>query len=192
MNIIHSADGKLTGAATYPVSPETLVSLPVRGTVTGTADGLLARLTLAGSAANRTVAVGMALTLTLDPVGLRLVGPLSGSLSRGLDTVALQERVTLALPAPMDGTWNLRFQLTQAGRAVDGTALLTLANGVEHTLVTHGRTTGQGVILTLSGAPTDPTARALRMRTTITPLADGWARLESLSATAYGQSLLWP
>lgn len=44
------------------------------------------------------------------------------------------------------------------------------------------------VVLSLAGAPA---SNAIKIKTTITPLEGGWARLESFSGTGYGQRLGW-
>jgi C1A family cysteine protease len=191
LNMLHDSDGKLTGTAAYRVAPDTLITMPIRGRVADAADGVVAQLALVGADAARTVAVCLALDLTVDRAGARLVGPLTGSVSAAGVTTPLNAVVALALPVPMDGTWTLRFQLAPAGKAVTGTALLTLSNGVGYAFVASGRLSGEAVVLALSGAPADPAAKGFRLRATITPLAGGWARLESFSALGYGQALAW-
>jgi hypothetical protein len=91
----------------------------------------------------------------------------------------------------MDGTWTLRFQLAQTGRSVAGTALLALSNGVDHAFAVQGRTSGVTAALSLVGVPADAAAKAIEIRTTVTPLEGGWARLENFSGRGYGQTLGW-
>lgn len=84
------------------------------------------------------------------------------------------------------------WDLISRGRASSGTAVLTLANGAEYLFTAAGRAAaGQDLVLRLSGAPTDPAAKAIRIKSTVSPLEAGWARLEGSSATGYGQSLSW-
>ena len=91
----------------------------------------------------------------------------------------------------MDGTWSLAFDLAQDAESSTGSALLTLANGVEYLFTLRGRRAGQTVILNLAADPSDPAAHSIRIRTTMTPLEGDWARLDAFSATGYGQSLRW-
>lgn len=37
----------------------------------------------------------------------------------------------------------------------------------------------------------DPAAKATKIRTTITPLEGGWARIETFSGKGYGQTVSW-
>ena len=46
-------------------------------------------------------------------------------------------------------------------------------------------------VLTLSGSPSDPASKAIAIKTTVTPLEGGWARLESFAGRGYGQALGW-
>jgi hypothetical protein len=75
---------------------------------------------------------------------------------------------------------------------VTGTALLTLSNGVDYGFTVKGKTGANGTTLpTLACTPASPAAKAIKIKTTITPLEGGWARLESFSARGYGQTLAW-
>ena len=99
--------------------------------------------------------------------------------------------MTLDLPAAMDGTWALRFYLTQGARIVTGTALLILANGVDFLYSLRGRLAGHATVLTLAGHAADPPPPAIQIRTTVETLEGGQAGLRALSGTAYGQVLAW-
>ena len=192
MSLVHDPMGRLSGTATYAVGKASAVSLSVRGTVKGSpGGGVTLRGFLAGANPERTVSVALALRLTVDATGGQLVGPINGSVaSNGLSTPVAAD-VALPIAAPMDGTWTLRLQLDRAGRAVTGTARLTLANGVGYAYAVRGKATGQVTVLSLAGDPTDPLAKAVRIRVGITPLAGGWARLEMLAGSGYGQALVW-
>jgi hypothetical protein len=132
------------------------------------------------------------MNLTVDTANRQLTGPMTGSVKSGGVTTAVKQNLALDIPPPMDGTWTLAFQLTQSGTAVTGTALLTLSNGVDYAFAVKGKTGANGTaVLTLTGDKTDPAAKAIKIRTTITPLEGGWARIETFSGRAYGQTVAW-
>jgi hypothetical protein len=191
MDLLHEPSGRLTGLATLAVGKAMAVHLPVKGSVKGAAGGIVLKGSLAGADPTQAVKVALALRLTVDPVLRQLVGQITGSIRNNGSTTPVTADVALAIPAPMDGTWTLWFQLDPVRRGVTGTARLTLANGVEYAYLAAGRSAGQGVVLSLVGAPGDSGARAIRMRVSITPLAGGWARLEGVSGGGYGQTLVW-
>jgi hypothetical protein len=127
--------------------------------------------------------------LAVDTNNRRLVSPLTGRVKSSGETTPVNQNLALDIPPPMDGTWSLAFDLDQAGRAVTGNAMLTLSDGVGHPFLLKGRTNANSTaVLTLTSEKTDPAARAIRIRTTITPLEGGWTRIESFSGKAYGQT----
>jgi hypothetical protein len=189
--LVHDPTGKLSGTAIYTVAKDTAVTMPVKGTVKGSRGSITMKGTLKGADPARTVSVALALSLTVDSAHRQLVGRLTGSSKANGTTTPVDEALTLAIPAPMDGTWTLRLQLAPAGRAVTGTAELTLSNLVRHTFVVGGRSVGETAILSLMGSPADPAFRAVKIKATLTPLEGGWARLESGSGRGYGQALGW-
>lgn len=92
----------------------------------------------------------------------------------------------------MDGTWTLVFTLAQSGRAITGTAVLRLSNGASRSFLVAGRAGAlQAAQVSLTGIGGDPAARTVRIRTRITPLEGGWARIDAFSGTGYGQTLRW-
>jgi hypothetical protein len=104
----------------------------------------------------------------------------------------VNDALTLAIPGDMDGTWTLRFDLGEAGRTITGTALLKLSNEAEHAFVVRGKAGADGAaVLDLSSDPSDPTSGAIKLRTTITPMEGGWARIEAFSGRGYGQTIGW-
>ena len=134
----------------------------------------------------------LTLNLTADTANRQLLGRLTGAIKQDGTTTPVDDDLTLAIPGDMDRTWMLQFQLAQAGRKVSGTALLMLSNGVTHAFVVRDRTGADGTAaLSLIGDPTDPASKALSIRTTITPLEGGWARIESFSGKGYGQTVGW-
>jgi hypothetical protein len=192
MALVHDATGRLSGTATYTVAADTVVTMPVRGSVKGAGGSICMKGTLRGADPARTTSIALTLNLAVDIAARRLSGRLSGSIGTDGSTAAVDAPVTLVIPGAMDGTWALAFQLTQSGPAVTGTARLTLANGMACAFRVEGRKGANGTaVLSLAGDQSDPAARTFRVRTTITPLEGGWARLESFSAQGYGQALTW-
>jgi hypothetical protein len=107
-------------------------------------------------------------------------------------TSAVSRDLALPIPAPMDGTWTLAFQLAQAGTTVMGTATLTLSNGVDYPFTVKGKTGANSTaVLSLAGDKSDPAAQAIKIKATITPLEGGWARMEAFSGKGYGQAVAW-
>jgi hypothetical protein len=190
--LVQDTRGRLTGTATLRVTTAKAaapVTMPVRGSVSGANDALVATLTLQGAAG--AVRVSLSFHLTLNPTATQLVGPVTGSVKINGASAVVAETATLDLQPSMKGAWTLAFHLHQAGRTVTGTAVLTLSNRVGQTFEVQGHSSGADARLTLAGAPADPAARAIRIRTTITPLEGGWARLESCSGRGYGQTVNW-
>jgi hypothetical protein len=191
LNLVHDPTGRLSGTATYTVAGDTAITMPIKGSLKGARGSITMKGSMRGADPTRTVSVALTLNLTVDTAHRQLVGRLTGSSKANGTTTPVNDDLTLAIPAPMDGTWTLRFQLAQAGRAVTGTAELTLSNLVRHTFVVQGRAKGTTAMLVLSGDPADPAAQDLRIRTTITPLEGAWARPESLTGKGYGQTVGW-
>jgi len=189
--LTHDTQGRLTGTATCTVPGVALVAMTVKGSVAGVNGAVLVRIVLRGADAAGTVSMALCLDLALDAAACELSGSLAGNLTvDGVRTV-LGETLTLPVPTPMDGTWTLQFGLVQNGSVVSGAALLTLANGAGYACRVRGVADGTSAVLVLAGDPADPAAKGIRMRTTITPLADGGAILEGFSGRSHGQSLAW-
>ena len=166
--------------------------MPIKGSVSGASGSITMKGTLKGADPTKTVSVSLMLNLTLDTANRQLLGRLTGSTKAGNVTTPVGDDLTLPITGGMDGTWTLRLDLDQTGRAVSGTALLTLSNDVNRTFVVRGRTGADNTaVLSLTGDPSDPTSKAIAIKTTITPLEGGWARLESFSARGYGQTIAW-
>jgi hypothetical protein len=192
LNLVHCSSGRITGVATYTIAKDTAVTMPIRGSVKGVSGSLTMKGTLKGANPDKTVSVSLALNLTVDTANRRLTGPLTGSVKSAGVTTAVNEGLALDIPAPMDGTWTLAFQLAQSGKAVTGTATLTLSNGVDYGFTVKGRTGANNTaVLTLMGDPLDPAAKAIRIRTTITPMEGGWAEIESFVGKGWGHAVVW-
>jgi len=99
--------------------------------------------------------------------------------------------VALALPAGTDGTWGLLLDLLDGGRALTGTALLTLSNQAAYPLVLQGRASGSTALLSLTGEPLAAVGEGLGMRATVMTLEGGQAWLSAFSCRAYGQTVVW-
>jgi|GEM_PF-840745 len=191
MNWVHDTKGKLTGIATLTVAKDTLVTMPVKGTVKGAGGVTSAKITLKGSDPGRTTSASMTLTLTLDPGNRRLTGVLSGSLKTGAITTPVSGPIVLAVPGSMDGSWTLQFQLRTTTTAVTGTARLTLSHGVDYDYLVKGKAAGRSATVSLAADPSDPAAAGIKIKTTVIPLEGGWATLQLFSAKGYGQALAW-
>jgi hypothetical protein len=194
MNIIHDSGGRLSGTATLQLpraeGTEPL-AMTIKGSVRGTGNALLAALTLQNTHPAGPVRASLAIHLVLDVVAKQLVGPVTGSLRTAVATTPVAATVALALPPAMDGTWTLQFALATSGRDTLGTARLTLANEADCLLRVTGRGRGTAAVLNLAGDPEDPSANAIRIRTTIATLEGRQARMEAMSYRGYGQDLHW-
>ncbi len=191
LHLVHDTEGRLNGTATYTVAKATVVTMPIRGSARGPDGTPSLLLSLHGADAAGSVSVHLTLALTLDAGTRQLTGTLIGTVTNAATTTPLSSHVALPIPAPMDGTWSVQFQLTPAGRTVTGTARLLLSNGVSHDVAARGRIAGQTVLLSLAAAPGDPAAKGIHIRATALPLEGGWATLQTLSARGYGQTLAW-
>jgi hypothetical protein len=192
LNVIHDPTGKVSGMATCTIAKATVVTMPIKGSVKGSRGSTVMKCTLKGADLTRTVNVALTLNLMVDTANRHLTGWMAGSITSNGATTPVDEDLSLAIPAGMDGSWTLRFNLGHVGRTVTGTAILTLANGVDYTCVARGRAGAHNAtLLSLVGDPADPASKAIRIRTTITPLEGGWARLQSFSGKGYGQAVGW-
>jgi hypothetical protein len=191
LNLVHDAKGRLTGDAAYALGSGAVVTMPIRGRVRGLSGHVTMKGSLRAADAGAAANVALTLSLALDPANRELLGPLTGTVrSDGLAT-RMNEDIALAIRAPMDGSWGLALQLAQVRGEVTGEAVLTLSNGVIQVLAVSGHAFGKTAALTLSSAPADPAAGAIRGKAAITPLEDGSARLDSFSGKGYGQTLAW-
>jgi sugar lactone lactonase YvrE len=191
LNLVHDSSGKLGGTATYTIAAGRTITMPIKGRATGAAGDVLVEITLQGTDLARTAALTLRLKLTLNAAARQISGPLSGSITIDGTRKQVAETLTLAVPGAMDGTWTLRFQLVQGARSITGTALLTLANGVDYAYAVQGKRVATSAVLSLAGDPADPAAKAFQIRTTLAPLANGAARPHGFSGKGYGQSLGW-
>lgn len=192
LNLLHDSCGRLRGSATYTLAKDTVVTMPIRGSVKSTRGSIAMRGVLRGAEQGRAVSVSLATNLTLDTANRQLTGPLTGSVKANGTTTRVSENLALDIPGGMDGTWSLAFDLDQAGRTVTGSATLTLSNEVGYDFTVKGKTgPNDTAVLTLTGERENPAAKAIRIKTTITPLEGGWARIEAFSGKAYGQSVGW-
>jgi len=192
LDLVHDTKGRLTGNATIAVAKATVVPMPVKGSAKGTRGNTVVRISLKGATADKAGAVSLVLNLTVDAANRLLTGLVTGSVKSSDVTTAVNHDLALAMPGDMDGTWTLAMDVDQAGTAVTGTALLTLSNGVACPLTVKGKTgAGNTAALTLAGDKANPTAKAIKIKTTITPMEGGWAALDAFSGKGYGQTLAW-
>jgi alpha-tubulin suppressor-like RCC1 family protein len=193
LDLLHDGRGRVSGSGSLTVA-SALIPLAPRGAVRG-GDGVA---TLALSADGRPLppgppaAAALRLTLGLDPAARALAGPAALRLRTGAAPAITSEPCTLALSAPMDGSFVLRLDLACAGPSVRGTAELRLSNGVAYPLVVRrGHAKGGAALLTLAGDQAQPAARGLHFTLTVTPLEGGTARIDALTAQALGMALAW-
>ncbi len=192
LNLVHDATGRLSGTATYTVAKDATVTMPIRGSIKGSRGSLTMKGSLQGADSSKAVTVALTLNLTVDTAQHELTGRLTGRVRSNGTTTLVDDPVVFDLPEKMTGSWTLSFALDQSGRTVTGTAELTLSNLVKHGFVVRGKTgANRTVVLTLAGNPANPASMAISLRTTLTPLAGGWATLESFSGRVYGQVIGW-
>ncbi len=192
LSLVQDPSGRLSGTATYTVAPETPIAMPIKGSVKGGRGSITMKGSLKGANLTKLVSVSLTLNLTVDAANRQLVGRLTGTIRENGAPTLVNDDLTLAIPGDMDGTWTLRFDLDRTGRTVTGAATLTLSNDAQHAFVASGKTgANNSAVLTLSASPSDPAAKAITIKATITPLEGGWARLESFSGRGYGQALRW-
>jgi len=194
LTMAEDTKGKITGPAVLQVNTGKAivpVNMPIKGAARGSAGELVVALALKGADKANGIAVSLKLTLYLDATTRQLSGPVTGTIRTPAGTTPVTDVAVLDIPAPMDGSWRLQFQLAQTGTAVTGTAILTLADGSPFHSMVKGKVDGQAVLASLAADPTDPLAKGLKIKASLTPLQGGWARLEAFSAKGYGQTLLW-
>ncbi len=192
LRMIHDARGRLSGLATYALDPGTVLTMPIRGGVRGARGAIVLNGALQGNDRARAVAVAFTLDLAVDAPARMLRGYLTGSLRNGAAVTRLaREPIAMPIPAPMDGTWTLRLQLTEDAGAIGGTALLRLSNGDTWPGRVSGSALGEAVAIVVLADAADPLAQAITIRARVVPLEGGWARLEALSAVGFGQILEW-
>jgi TolB protein len=194
LDLLHDATGRLSGTGILPVDTGhgvVRVPLLVRGSARGVGGALVVILALRGAAPASAITVALSLNLTLNPAARQLSGTVFGSVKEGASSTRVSQPVTLAIAPCMSGAWTLHFDLVQGRRDLNGSARLTLSNTTEYAFVVRGRTRGAKAVLSLTGAPASPGSKAIQIRTTITALEGGRARLESFSARGYGQTMAW-
>lgn len=191
LDVVHDTRGKITGLGICTLGEGVVLPLPIKGRAKGKAGVVTVGMLLKGRGPDDTTSAKLHLHLTLEAATRQLLGTVTGTVEAAGVTTPADGDLALGLPAAMDGTWILRFELAQAGTAVGGTADLALSNGVVHAFTVRGKTAGDNAELRLAADPLDPTARAIRIRTTITPLEAGWALLTAFQGKGYGQTLGW-
>lgn len=194
LNLVHDTRGRVSGTAALLVRTEAGTEplvLPVRGNVSGAGGGLRLTVRLKGVDAAGGRGASLDLDLALNAAARQLHGPITGSLDVGGVLTPIAETLALALPATMDGTWSLLFELRQSAHGSGGTATLALSNGTQYHLAAQGKVSGSTAVLSLSGLPSDLPAGALHIRAAIETLEGALTRLRAFSGRACGQTLLW-
>ena len=192
LSLVHRAGGSLAGTATYTVAADSVLSLPITGSVHGAAGEVLATLVVKGARSMGTTAVTLTLKLALDAAARQLTGVLRGSVRAGSETLAVATITTLDLPPAMDGTWTLLYAASPPAAGAAPTALLTLSNGADCLLTASpGSPVDSAVTLTLAGDPAETGGRGLAMVATLLPEAGSMAKFQACAGTLYGQTLAW-
>jgi hypothetical protein len=191
MDLVHDTKGKVTGSASYTTAKAVVVTAPVKGNAKGSGSTLPVKLTVKGASPDRALGLALTLVLTLDAGARALVGTMAGSVTANGAATQVSTEVVLAVPPPMDGTWNLRLALVPGPKVATGTARLTLSNGAHHDYLAKGKPAGEAVALSLAADPADPAAKGIRIKAPALPLEGGWAALQSCSLKGYGQTLFW-
>jgi len=167
-----------------------VVPLVVQGRIRGSGGTVVARLGFTGAAAD-VVARGSA-TLTVDAPNL--TGPVTVSLNSG--TLGNDRATAIglaALPAGVDGLYDLVVTLDLADGRVTGTGLLTLSSGRTIPLRVRARAGTAGSGMRLTGDPRlDPAVGALMLLGTVSTYADGTGALLNAQGQGFGQHLDWP
>jgi hypothetical protein len=192
--LVHDTRGRLTGRAMLQTNVGMAVVpvfMAVKGSVTGRGGSVVVTLRLKGTDALGRVGASLAFDVALTTATRQLSGPVTGSLTMDGVTARVAETVAMAVPASMEGTWWLLFDLVPGAKVIGGTATLTLSNGAECRFAVTGRSLGSGAVLTLTGLPSDLPATGIRIRTTIETLAGGLTELDAFSGRGYGQTLVW-
>jgi glucose/arabinose dehydrogenase len=191
LHLIHDAQGRLTGSASYSPTKATTITVPVRASVRGSNGSVAIRIVIRGLDAVGTTAMSLTLSLTVDAASRQFVGSVVGSVTIVGTTSPVATPARLDIPAPVDGTWTLLLRLSPSAKRVTGTALLALPNGVTYRFRSAGRIVGQTVVLTLSGEPSDPATQGVAIRAVVSPWEGGWAGLTAASIRGFGQTLVW-
>lgn len=192
LNLVHDARGRLTGTATYSLAEDGSLIMPVRGAVEGVSGSIVMKGAMRGDDSATDVSVSLTLNLTVDPANRELTGRATGGLKTSGTTKPVDDEARLRIPGDMDGTWALSCQLDQSENVVTGTALLTLSNDVEYSLVVKGKADDAGTVaLSLTGAASDPAAKGIKLKAVVTQPQGGPAAPQAVTGRAYGQTLAW-
>jgi hypothetical protein len=189
LDLLHDTAGGLSGAGALELADGTVVPLAVAGKAKGQGGTLTLAIGLRGTRDGAWAK--LSLRLTLDSSARQLVGVMTGAVGVDGTVTPADGSVNLELPAAMDGTWSLRFDLTSGEKGVSGRARLALSNSVAYGFAAAGYSRQGRVALRLIPDSDNLAARSVRITTTITPLIGGWAALQSFRAEGYGQALAW-
>ncbi|MBN2450407.1 MAG: hypothetical protein JXR77_08455, partial [Lentisphaeria bacterium] len=192
LEIVHDTKGKVTGngTLTLPGTPPVTLPVTVKGKVSGKAGVTTLSLALKGSAAEAKVSAR--LTLVLNVAARQLAGPAAIKGKAGDDAInEVIPLLVLDVPAPMDGTYDLFLTLLDQGKAIAGDAILILSNGDHYLFLVKGKRAGSQLGLALKGDPSDPPAKGIKIKTTVTTLEGGQALLDAAAIKAFGQAFAW-
>ena len=190
LDLLHDGKGKITGTGTYNVPGVGDIPLVVKGSGKGKAGILMVKLGLKGVlGANK---LAMKMTLQLNPAEARLEGvtALKGALD-GAKIKVTDDDTILHVPPGMDGTWDLVFNLAFDGKTITGDAMLTMSNGTDFLFLVKGKVKNGLAAIGLKGDPSDPAAKAVKIKASIRTLEGEQAAIELIKGKAFGQTLAW-
>jgi hypothetical protein len=189
--LVHDPAGKVGGLGHYAFADGTGLELVAKGSVKGQSG--IVTLKLAAVGKGPTAVLKVALALSLNAVAARLEGTAVVKGKGPSGAVSFTSPVSVAVPAPMDGSWSLAFVglTTDPRGAVFGGASLRLANGVAVPLVASGTAAGGGVHLGLTGDPSEPGAKAVKLAASLVTGGAGGVELAAFGGRLYGQALRW-
>jgi len=208
LTLVQDGSGRLTGTGTYTTTTLTMTLDPTRlaGSVKGTGNDVVMKLHAMGKQAdptnsNREEIVVIDLLLTLNYAGKSLDGVATIRRGRRAPTTKTESvlNVSLPVPAAMDGTYGIGWDLTLQGTKVAGDAVLYLSNGTQYLLGVSGKqaAAGQPSRITAQADNTDVMGKGIRIQAllgTLEPVGEGrpwWAVLSSVKGKALGQTLAW-
>jgi len=199
LDIVHDTKGKITGTGTLATAAKDgegiAIPVAVKGSARGSGGAVTVLLTAAGSHTGTPAEPGLkasasvTMNLALDISHRRLLGAAVLSQKVGNSALRTPAYCELDIPQNTDGSYEILFQLVQAGTRMTGTAVLTLSNAADYLFAVKGTYPGDACVLALTGHKTDPPAKGIRISATIRTLEGNAAHLDAMTATGYGQTV---
>lgn len=206
LNLVQDGSGRVRGTGSYTAPSVNITFDPAKltGSVKGAGNDVVLRVHASGKQLEpggkreEVVVVDLEAALNAARTGLEGVARVvRGRRSTAKSSSVLN--VTMPLPAGMNGTYAIGWDLTARQGQVTGDALLRLSNGTSYLLGVRGRQTapGQPSSVLVRADSTDPKARGIRFGAllgTLEPAGEPrpwWATLSQVKGKALGQTLAW-